>query len=229
MVFCTKQKHLKDIVIKINGVPIERVYVTKFLGVLIDASLTWKNHIEYTCKKISKSIGIISKARQKLHKSTLINLYYWFTYPYLIYCNHVWGNTYQSHLDKIVKLQKKIIRIISGAKYRDHTAPLFKCNGVLNMKQINVYMIGIFMYQSVNSELPTMLSDIFKYNRDVNRYVTRQSDDLFVPMHRTNIRRNAIAVHGSKVWNAIQNNIKMAASLSCFKFKLKRYLLEQIN
>ena len=60
----------------INNEKIERVYVTKFLGVQIDAQLNWKRHIEYTCKKLSKCIGILAKARKVLYKSCLVNLYY---------------------------------------------------------------------------------------------------------------------------------------------------------
>ena len=54
---------------KILDVQIQRVYVTKFLGVQIDSQLTWKKHIEYTCKKLSKCVGILCKARKKLYKS----------------------------------------------------------------------------------------------------------------------------------------------------------------
>ena len=52
----------------INNEKIEKVYVTKFLGVQIDAQLNWKRHIEYTCKKLSKCIGILAKARKVLYK-----------------------------------------------------------------------------------------------------------------------------------------------------------------
>ena len=75
------------------------------------------------------------------------------------------------------------------------------------------------MRQSVNNEFPSNLTDMFKYNRDVNHYETRQSDDLFVPMHRTNIRKFSVAVHGAKVWNSIPCKIKNATSVSCFKYK----------
>ena len=76
MIFTPRNKKVNDINSYINNVPIGRVYVTKFLGVQIDSQLNWKNHIEYTCKKLSKCIGILSKAR-KNYKNLL-----W--YPYII-------------------------------------------------------------------------------------------------------------------------------------------------
>ena len=67
---------------------IRRVYVTKFLGVEIYAHLNWKYHINHICSKLSKCVGILAEARKKLCKSLLINLYYSFAYPYLIYCTY---------------------------------------------------------------------------------------------------------------------------------------------
>ena len=65
MVFTPRNKFINDIDVKIHNVQIQRVYATKFLGVQIDAQLTWKTHIEYTCKKLSKCVGILCKARKK--------------------------------------------------------------------------------------------------------------------------------------------------------------------
>ena len=107
MIFTSRNKCVSDVDIRINNVQIERVYSTKFLGVQIDAQLTWKRHIEYTCKQLSKCVGILAKARKKLDKSSLLTLYYSFAFPYFIYCNHVWGNTYQTNLKSIVLVQKK--------------------------------------------------------------------------------------------------------------------------
>ena len=76
MIFTPRNKIVHDIDVKIQGVSVERVYATKFLGVIIDTKLTWKPHVEYICKKLSKCAGIIAKARRKLHRSSLITLYY---------------------------------------------------------------------------------------------------------------------------------------------------------
>ena len=50
---------------------------------------------------------MLAKARKKLSKSSLINLYYSFAYPYLIFCNHVWGNNHTTSLEKLHLVQKK--------------------------------------------------------------------------------------------------------------------------
>ena len=78
----------------------------KFLEVIIDNNLTWYEHIVYIKNKISKSIGINYKARKHINNQTLKNLYYAFIFLYLIYCNEIWGNTSQTHIDPLIKLQK---------------------------------------------------------------------------------------------------------------------------
>ena len=47
MIFAPRNKIVFDVNIQINCVSIERVYCSKFLGVIIDSKLSWKNHIDY--------------------------------------------------------------------------------------------------------------------------------------------------------------------------------------
>ena len=49
---------------------------TKYLGVILDNKLTWKNHITQTNLRISKGIGILYKLRQCVSQSTLRSLYF---------------------------------------------------------------------------------------------------------------------------------------------------------
>ena len=58
---------------------------TKYLGVMIDESLSWKYHISYTCSHISSNISVISKLRHYLSIRQLKQLYYNLIYPYLSY------------------------------------------------------------------------------------------------------------------------------------------------
>ena len=97
--------------ILLNNAPLKQCMSGKFLGVIVDDSLNFKLHIDYISNKVSKSIGILFKLKDYLPQSTLVSLYYSFIYPYLIYCNLVWGGTYSSHLGKLIKLQKKRLEL----------------------------------------------------------------------------------------------------------------------
>ena len=121
--------------IYIDGIEIDTVNHTQFLGVIIDNKINWSDHIKYICNKISKSIGIIKKVTSKLNKKTLVNLYYAFIYPYITYCNvHCcWGRAPTTYLSKIHILQKRIIRIISHVGFRNHTQFLFKTSNYENL------------------------------------------------------------------------------------------------
>ena len=55
---------------------IERQEFIKFLGVLLDENLNWKEHIKCTENKIAKNLGLLYKARPFLERNALLALYY---------------------------------------------------------------------------------------------------------------------------------------------------------
>src|SRR6218665_24745 len=84
--------HNKDITqllnnIRINGVSIEQVSHTKFLGVHIDEHLIWNQHINVINNKIAKNLGILRKIAYLLPPKILLGLYYTLVNPYLLYGN----------------------------------------------------------------------------------------------------------------------------------------------
>ena len=56
-------KHKNKINVILDDVSLEKVSSTKFLGVIIDENLTWKNHIDAISKTISRNIGILTKLK----------------------------------------------------------------------------------------------------------------------------------------------------------------------
>ena len=81
----------KSITIKINKAIIEKEYI-KYLGVLIDSTLSWKHHVSNISKKISRSIGIMYKLRPFLPLNVLKNVYYSLVYSHIVYSIEVWGS-----------------------------------------------------------------------------------------------------------------------------------------
>ena len=74
MIFSRKQNQIENIVIRIERHIIERVTQTKFIGVIMDEKLTWRNHVNHISTKIAKGIGILIKARFRLKQK------HWYLY-----------------------------------------------------------------------------------------------------------------------------------------------------
>ena len=86
----TYQGLLKLTRLQIYNYDIERIPSIKFLGVLLDENLLWKDHIKYTLKnKISKNIGISYKTRDK---ESLLSLDYAYIHTYVNYANLAWAS-----------------------------------------------------------------------------------------------------------------------------------------
>ena len=228
MIFHRKKAVMPNLKIQIDNQDIDQVYKTKFLGVVIDWKLTWKDHIALVTGKLSKSIGMISKARRYLNWKSLLTLYYSFIYPYLTYCNHVWGSTYVTNLEKIFVLQKKALRIMCSKPKRSSTDPLFYELGILRFHDINLYLMGKFMFRFYKSEVPELFVNFFNSNAETHDYFTRQHNHLHVPMIKSNLSKFAIRYRGVIIWNGIMKlGIDPDTSEAVFVKLFKKCILTQ--
>ena len=100
--------------------------MTKFLDVLIDEKLTWKEHINFVINKIKRSMAMLFKIKNKLNQDSLLTIYNAVIQPYLSYCCEVWGRSFDKYITPITIIQKKAVRLICKRQYKDHTSPLFK-------------------------------------------------------------------------------------------------------
>ena len=104
------------------------------------------NHINYLCTKIGKTIGLINKIKHCIDAKAKRTLYCSLVLPYINYCNVVWACTYHSKLDKMYKLQKRVIRIIANVGYLSHTKSLFSKYRILSVFELNKLQIGMYVY-----------------------------------------------------------------------------------
>ena len=92
IIFHPYNKPMKqNIRIKINGKLISEKEYIKYLGVLIDSTLSWKYNISSLCKKISRSIGIMYKLKSFVPLEVKKNIYYSLVYSHMIYAIEMWG------------------------------------------------------------------------------------------------------------------------------------------
>ena len=135
MVF-NNHTNTSNVTVCINDTNIEMVYVNKCLGLLIDHKLKWKEHIKMITSKLSKTIAIMHRTKYILDTNARLILYYCFYHMCHIVVVLLWGNTYTSNIDCLYLLQKKVVRIVCGVGYRDHTNELFSELRILELIDI---------------------------------------------------------------------------------------------
>ncbi len=117
MIFHTPQKKVNRMQLHIENTNIDKVYEFNFLGLTINENLNWKSHIDKIANKISKSMGILNKLKQILPLNAKVLIYNSLILSHANCCILTWG--YQC--DRILKLQKRIVRIISLSKFNAYT------------------------------------------------------------------------------------------------------------
>ena len=198
---------------------------TKFLGVIIDENLTWREQIKTVETKVSKSVGVLYKTKDVLDIQALRTLYQSLVEPYMSYCCEIWGNTYPSRLRKLSLLQKKAIRIIYSLDYHGHTSLFFHCLQILKLQDLITHRTMVMLYKANNHCLEGHVQAFFEPTAAAHKHDTRQSKLFYVKKANTTHRLLSLTVRGIHVWNGLASNIRQLPSLPQFQTSLKSTLL----
>ena len=86
---------------KICDYEIIRKQSARFLGVIINDSLTWNDHIIAIKAKMSRYVGILFKLKKSVPISARKNIFYSFVQSHLNYCSLVWGLGTKSSIEPL--------------------------------------------------------------------------------------------------------------------------------
>ena len=150
---------------------------TSYIGLTIDEHLQWKQHIEKTANKCSRTIGIINKLKHYLPTDIKLLLYQTLLNPHLNYCILVWGY----RCARLIKIQKKALRIINLSGYNSHGDPLFKSFNILKLPDMLRLQELKLYYKFVHNKLPHYLQQLpFHLNHDIHSHNTRTRNDIHI-------------------------------------------------
>ena len=227
MVFHPYQKDISSLNTElcINGEHIERVNNFNFLGILIDEHLNWKAHNEMVANKISKYCGVLNRIKNVLPLHILRTLYHSTIYPHINYGLLVWGY----ECNRITKIQKRAIRVITCSKYNAHTEPLLKALEILRVSYVLHLNAMKFYYKYARKQLPPyfLTFDIIRQG-EIHDHDTRQRDRI----NRTRIKltERCIRNYLPNVINSVPDHILARIhthSIQGFSSCLKAYKLNQ--
>ena len=208
--------------IRADNTDLDRVYAFKYLGVLMDQTLSWKDHIDSLGKKISSRLGMLRRARKVLPKATCVTLYNTMVLPLFDYCAAVWdgcGVGYKGYLDK---LNRRAACIIEGRSVA--ADELFTVFSWPNLQARRDYLKCVLVYKSLRNLAPAYLLTEFKYAHQIHTYNTRHCDLLRFPLAKTAKYQGSFRFNGARAFNALPLKIRNAIDLKEFKIWTKHHL-----
>lgn len=214
-----KQKNKKiggNLNIKIDNQELEKVFAVKYLGLIIDESISWEKHLHRITDKILAMIPVIYKCRTYLNDKTKYLIYNTFFLTHFRYLIPIWGTCYTTSFEKMQILQNKILKIIFNYNILTSTDQLYKELKVPKLKALLQLEQCKLIHKILNADHKT--NTHFTYTNEIHDYCTRTRNNLYLEPSRTDKSLYSPVHCAIKTYNNLPNNLR---SIQNYKHFLK--------
>lgn len=201
----------------IDNQPLLVVNSVKNLGIILDNSLRFKDHVLnlirkcYTALKLLyTNISILNfKFRKKLCESLVLSI--------LNYCIVL----YFPCLDKFTqnrlqKIQNSCCRFVYRIKKYDHVSCKLNQLGWLRLENLYKYHLSVFVHNILVTNSPPYLREKFMFRHNIHTSNLRYTSKLSLPKYHKTIFRRSFSYNAVIIYNNLADNIK---SLPVNKFR----------
>ena len=133
-----------------------------FLGLIIDKTLTWNQHIDFSVTKLCSACYTLRYLKNIVPKTTLRTLYYAYIHPFISCGIIFWSKS--SKVTKIFILQKWIVRVLTDPGVRESCKNVFKKMEILTLYSQYLFSLIVFTVENKHS---------FTLNKDIHTHNTR--------------------------------------------------------
>ena len=181
--------------ITIDNEVIESVTSFKFLGVLLNSALSFNAHYAELYAKLQKGVYIVRSLSRVLPLSSLRPLYFAYFHSYLSYGLTAWySNLSSSQQAGLFMLQKRVVRALGNATFRQHCMPIFRNLKILTLEDQYKLDNLKLMFRVSKNTAPLSIVKMFKQG---------VSQRLHVPKHRTTMLNRSFLCKPIMEWQKI--------------------------
>ena len=230
MIFTTDSKRSKIIIpntLQVGNLLINRISHTKYLGLIIDEKLSWKEHVSQLSTKLNSLFPIFYNVRSFINLNHAQTIYYAMVASRIKYGLIIYGSADMGVILPLQILQNKLVKVLLNRSYRFSTNTLHNDMKILKVDDLYKTEVLSFVYSFINNKLPSVFNNYFKTLRECHAVNTRHSQYmLWDPMIKTKIGRGSIKQKGVQLWNGIDNNLKECSNIKLFRNAFKNIILE---
>lgn len=213
-----RQGHATEPCIFVDDVILDVTDSTTFLGMYLDEGLTWNNHVDKVCSKITSAIHALRSLSKTCTLEVLKMAYFGLIYSHLSYGIRLWGSCSKQQFLRVFRLQKKAVRIIFGLDYRESCRSAFRELGLLTLPSLYIFEVILYCHTKCTLE----------QGMQIHNYETRSRTNFRPQQHRTSAHAHLPKQVGVRLINVLPGELKNNQNLNQFKARLKRLLVSGV-
>ena len=204
--------------------------VVRNLGVTLDSSLSFKQHVSNVCKAAYLEIRKISSIRHFLSTEATKTLVCAMVLSRLDYCNSLLAGLPKCLLDKLQKVQNSAARLVCRSSRRDHITPLLRSLHWLPIQSRIDYKLASICFSYVSGSAPQYLSEVLHvYTPSRQLRSSADSRLLRIPTVRTKgFGQRSFSFQGPTIWNKQPFSTRHSPSATSFRTSTKTNLFKQL-
>lgn len=213
--------------LSINNNNIEQVNSIKLLGLTIDKSLSWSNHIKNIVSKIGKGISMTRKCSAFVTPSIIKPVIHSLALSHLEYCSVIWSSALKSDMKKLQVAQNKAARLVLGCFFRTNTAYMHRQLNWLTVVQKGSLQLLMLLRSVISTNNPLSLANQLQLTA-THGYSTRRaaSGYIMLPAPKTNYRKLTVIYRSIELWNVMPHKIiSTVNNKKMFRRLSRKYLL----
>ena len=234
--------------INVDGQVVTETCSEKLLGVVVNNTLTWKNHLygdgenEGLVQQLSKRVGIIKMMAKHMKRENLKFFVSGIFYSKLNYCLPVYGNVlgletykednsrHQSYTtkdnSKLQVLQNSVNRVLLDARYDTPTEDLLRKTGSLSIQQMIAYHTTVLAYKIVKAGKPSYIKERLQEKR-CGIGLRNKHRSILVNNKKLAISREGFIYRAATLLNKIGEELRAEEKLGKFKMNLKKLIFRK--
>ena len=187
----------------------------KFVGLNLDEHLSWQQHVNYVCKKVSSANFALNSVKNILPLRIRKLAYNSLVRSHIEYGILAYGSCRGKYIQQLCTLLKKSVRIVGKRSYISHTDPIYGTLNLLKFHDLYRLNVSLFMYRYQNLKLPVSFDKMFLPLQAAKR-------TLNYKLERTKYKylESLPKVIFPRIWNEINCEYKSSKNIGSFKQKI---------
>lgn len=204
----------------LDGSELEYVDTYKYLGVLLDSSLSFQPHINKLRSKIKSRIGFLFRNRASFTYAAKLALVKMTIIPMFDFGDVIYRTAPNFLLKKLDVIYHSVIRFVTNAPYNTHHCELYALVGWPSLTMRRLTHWYQLIYKSLLGKVPLYLSCLVTIAVPTRSLRSSRYIALVTPKVCTTFGRQSFQFAAANDWNGLQKTLKLETLISPVAFKL---------